>query len=112
MKKGLANEKIMKFFSSLSDKTRLEIILSIAENPKTVNQIYEKVGKGKMTLSAISHQLKLLNSLEIVSYERSGKEKIFRLSDKYCWCILREAFSQFGNKLNIKCKKCGKETKK
>jgi DNA-binding transcriptional ArsR family regulator len=107
MKKTLAREKVTRFFSSLADKTRLEIILSVAENPKTVNQIYEKVGKGKMTLSAISHQLRTLSDLGIVTSEKNGKEKKFELSDKYCWCILKDTFSQFGNKIRIRCKKCG-----
>ncbi len=99
--------KIMNFFSCLADETRLRIILSMAEKPKTVNEIYDAVGREKMTLSAISHQLKLLNNLNIVSYNKKGKEKFFELSDKFCWCILRDAFKQFGDNIKIECKKCG-----
>ena len=106
MEKNLAHQKVMQFFSSLADKTRLNIILSIAEKPKNVNEIYKGVSKGKMTLSAISHQLKTLSDLGIVTSEKKGKEKIFELSNKYCWCILRDTFSQFGNKIKIECKKC------
>jgi DNA-binding transcriptional ArsR family regulator len=106
MEKNLAYQKVMQFFSSLADKTRLNIILSIAEKPKNVNEIYKEVSKGKMTLSAISHQLKTLSDLGIVTSEKKGKEKIFELSNKYCWCILRDTFSQFGNKIKIECKKC------
>lgn len=99
--------KIMQFFSSLADKTRLHILLSIAEKPKTVNEIYDFVGRDKMTLSAISHQLKQLTDMNIITFERKGKEKYFELSDKFCWCILRDAFSQFDTNIKIKCKKCG-----
>ena len=108
MKQSLANEKVMQFFSSLADETRLKILLSIAKEPKTVGEIYDFVGKDRMTLSAISHQLKQLNDMGIVSYEKKGRERVFQLSDKYCWCILRDAFSQFGNNIEIKCKKCSK----
>ncbi len=101
-----SEKKVMQFFSSLADETRLHILLCIAENPKTVNQIYYFVGKNKMTLSAISHQLKQLNDLGIVTYKRVGKEKFFELSNKFCWCILRNAFSQFHTDIKIKCKKC------
>jgi len=59
-----------------------------------------------MTLSAISHQLTQLNNFEIVSYKKIGKEKYFELSDKFCWCILRDAFKQFNTNIKIKCKKC------
>ena len=103
---NLAEEKVMQFFSSLADKTRLHILLSIAEKPKTVNEIYDFVGRDKMTLSAISHQLKQLNDMDIVIFEKKGKEKYFELSDNFCWCILRDAFSQFNNNIKIKCKKC------
>lgn len=71
-----------------------------------MNEIYTLVGRDKMTLLAISHQLKQLADLEIVEYKKQGKEKWFKLSNRYCWCILRDAFEQFGNKINIRCEKC------
>jgi len=106
-KQNLAEEKVMQFFSSLADETRLHMLLAIAENPRTVNEIYDFVGRDKMTLSAISHQLKQLTDMNIITFERKGKEKYFELSDKFCWCILRDAFSQFDANIKIKCKKCG-----
>jgi len=105
---NFAEEKVMQFFSSLADETRLHILLSIAEKPKTVNEIYDFVGRDKMTLSAISHQLKQLNDLNIVIFEKKGKEKYFELSDKFCWCILKDTFEQFNINLKIECKKCKK----
>ena len=106
-KQQLIEEKIINFFSSLADTTRLKIILSIADKPKTVSEIYNTVGKGKITLSAISHQLKQLSNLNIVKFEKKSKEKLFRLSEDFCWCILRDAFNKFGGSIKIKCKKCG-----
>ncbi len=97
---------VMQFFASLADETRLKIILSIAEKPRSVNEIYNFVGKEKMTLSAISHQLKTLSDLDIIFSIKKGKEKYFELSDKFCWCVLRDAFSQFNSNIKIKCKKC------
>lgn len=110
MKTKESEQKVMRFFSSLADKTRLHILLSIAEKPRNVNQIYDFVGREKMTLSAISHQLRQLSDLGIVTFKKSGKEKLFRLSDKYCWCILRDTFSQFGDKIKIHCEKCEGKT--
>ncbi|MEK6859732.1 MAG: metalloregulator ArsR/SmtB family transcription factor [Nanoarchaeota archaeon] len=103
-----SEKNVMQFFSSLADETRLHILLSIAENPKAVNEIYNFVGRDKMTLSAISHQLKQLSDQGIVISEKKGKEKFFELSDKFCWCILRDAFKQFDNDIQIRCKKCEK----
>src|SRR3989338_4268630 len=107
--KAESERKVMQFFSSLADETRLHILLSIAENPKTVNAIYDFVGRKKMTLSAISHQLRQLSDLGIVTSEKKGQEKFFTLSDKFCWCILRDAFKQFDNNIHIRCKKCEKK---
>jgi ArsR family transcriptional regulator, lead/cadmium/zinc/bismuth-responsive transcriptional repressor len=106
IKDELTEKKVMEFFSSLADKTRLHILLSIAEKPKTVNDIYEYVGKDKMTLSAISHQLRSLSDLNIVTSVKKGKEKYYELSDKFCWCILRDVFKQFNKDIKIKCKRC------
>ncbi|MBS3065887.1 winged helix-turn-helix transcriptional regulator [Candidatus Pacearchaeota archaeon] len=102
---------VIQFFSSLADKTRLKIVLSLAEKPRTVNEIHNHLGKNNLTLSAISHQLKHLSDLNIVSYEKNGKEKLFSLSENICWCILKDAFSQFGRKVKIECKKCGESRK-
>lgn len=100
------NKKIIQFFSVLSDETRLRILLSLVERSKTVNQIYSDIGKDRMTLSAISHQLKDLVNLDIVNYEKKGREKILHLSNAFCWCILKDAFNHFHDAK--KCPACSK----
>ncbi len=107
-----ANSKVLDFFSSLAAKTRLEILMSIAKEPKNVSDIHKFVGKEKMTLSAISHQLRQLRDLNIISCEKQGKERLYELSDNFCWCILRDAFKQFGDNIEIKCEKCGNKAGK
>ena len=94
--------KALQFFSSISDKTRLSILLCLTEGNKTVTEIYNLVGKN-MTLSAISHQLKLLNNLGIIQNEKRGRQKYYKLSDDFCWCILNESFNHFKGK--CKCSK-------
>ncbi|MEK6886345.1 MAG: metalloregulator ArsR/SmtB family transcription factor [Nanoarchaeota archaeon] len=106
--KNNCDKKVLQFFSSLADETRLKILLSMANGRKSVGEIYSFVGKDKMTLSAISHQLKSLSDSGIVSYTKIGKEKYFELSENHCWCILRDAFKQFNGKIQITCRKCGK----
>lgn len=102
-----AKKNVLNFFSSLADETRLKILLSIASEKKNVSKIHDFVGKNTMTLSAISHQLRTLSDLGIVISNKEGQEKYFELSDKFCWCILRDAFKQFDSNIKIKCKKCG-----
>ncbi len=98
------NKKVMQFFESLSDETRLKILLSLTKGPKTVNEIHSHVGKDKVTLSAISHQLRQLSDIGILVYEKKGREKIFKFSDSFCWCILRDAMNHFSKK--TQCKEC------
>ena len=71
------NKKILQFFSALADETRLKILISLTKEPKTVNEIYQTVGKELMGLSAISHQLKQLYDQDIVTYQKKGREKRF-----------------------------------
>ena len=99
-------KNILQFFSALSDKTRLNIILSLLKQPRTVSDLHNAIGKDKISLSAISHQLKYLNDLNIIEYEKKGRKKYFRLSSMFCWCILKDAIKHFDN--NIKCKNCKK----
>ncbi len=103
-----AKRNVLNFFSSLADDTRLKILLSLAERKRNVTEIHNFVGNDAVTLSAISHQLKALSDSGIVFSNKDGQEKYYELSDKYCWCILSDAFSQFDNKIKIKCKKCNK----
>jgi len=104
------DRKILRFFSAIADPTRLRILLSIVDGPKTVNDIYTAVGRGKMTLSAISHQLKQLEQAGVVQFDKNGREKAFRLSEGFCWCILRDAYKHFGS--GYHCSECAKIRKK
>ncbi len=94
-------KKTIQFFSALSDETRLKILLSLKEKPRTVNEIHRSLDKKKITLSAISHQLKYLTGLDIIVYEKRGKEKIFKLSDNFCWCILKDVLNHFKEETKV-----------
>lgn len=98
------NKKILQFFGALADETRLKMLVSLTDGPRTVNEIYGAVGKETMTLSAISHQLKQLYDQGIVDFKKNGREKKFSLSDDFCWCILKGAFKHFNER--TKCKAC------
>jgi DNA-binding transcriptional ArsR family regulator len=104
------NKQVVNFFSSLADETRLRILLSLMGKPKNVTEIHRYIGKDKITLSGISHQLKQLNNLGIIFCNKKGKEKFFQLSNDFCWCIIRDAFNHFGKKEG--CKSCTKINKR
>ncbi len=87
---------VIRFFQALSDETRLRILVAISEEPRTVNEIHQAVGD--ISLSAVSHQLSMMEDIGIVQSRRDGRNKFFSLSKNFCWCILRDAFSYFGQK--------------
>lgn len=106
-------QKLMKFFSNLTDETRLSIIMCLTEKSKTVQDIHNCIGKNKVSLSAISHQLAHLSDIGMVEFEKKGREKYFRLSDRFCWCILRNAQKHFEDKEGCPaCKKMKKSYSK
>ncbi|MEI7960828.1 MAG: metalloregulator ArsR/SmtB family transcription factor [archaeon] len=106
-KNEATNKKVIRFFSTIADPTRLCILLSLMKGKKTVNEIYNAVGKEKMTLSAISHQLKQLEQVDVVTFEKKGREKTVTLSEDFCWCILRDAYNHFDGK-KCACEECAK----
>lgn len=99
------DKRILQFFSCLSDETRLRILLCLAEKPKNVSELHEHLGKNSITLSAVSHQLRQLSDLEIVVFEKMGREKRFALSNDFCWCILKDAFKHYEGKKSC-CARC------
>ena len=62
------------FFYAFSDNTRLRIIMLLSIKPLCVGEITNILDLNQTT---ISHQLKILKSLNIVSCDRVGKNIIY-----------------------------------
>lgn len=67
---------LSKFLKVLDDPVRLQIIDYIENNPVSAGTIQKKL---KLSQSYTSHQLKKLVEMDIVAFERKGKEKIFKI---------------------------------
>lgn len=70
---GLTN-----FFYAFSDYTRLRIIILLTVKALCVNDISQILNLNQTTLS---HQLKILKSLNIVACDRSGKNIIYYIKN-------------------------------
>lgn len=81
--------KLGNFFAALSDETRLKIVANIMDKPLNVNEIKDRIGN--ITMPAISYQLKILQSQDLVRYIKRGREKYFQISDKHVAHILSDA---------------------
>lgn len=76
-------------FKMLSDKSRLKIVLALAEQgPMHVSALCQMLGQ---TQPAVSHHLTLMRIVGLVNYDRSGKHNFYYLASDY----LRDLFEQF-----------------
>lgn len=62
--------KIAGFFALLSDPSRVKLLSALAISPLCVTDLADIV---KMNQTTVSHQLRLLRNLNVVSAERNGK---------------------------------------
>ena len=73
-------EKLAEFFKVCGDRTRLSILKLLLENEMNVTEISEKLN---MNNSAISHQLRVLRTANLVKTRKDGKEVFYMLSDDH-----------------------------
>ena len=72
--------RISEIFKILGDPTRIKIMYSILKTELCVCDIAEAID---MTPSAVSHQLRNLKQLRLVTSRRSGKEIYYSLADEH-----------------------------
>ena len=68
------------FYKALSDSTRIKIINILDEGELCVCDISVLLN---MTKSAVSHQLKYLREMNLISSTKRGKEVFYRLADNH-----------------------------
>jgi len=67
-------------FKALGDPTRLKIVLVLRSSELCVHEIASSV---QMSVSAVSHQLRLLRALKIVKLRKQGKMSYYSLDDEH-----------------------------
>jgi DNA-binding transcriptional ArsR family regulator len=80
-------QQLAKVFKSLSDPTRLRIISMVSEREFCVTDL---VAALEMEQSTISHQLRDMRRLGLVSFRREGRHVFYRLDDSH----VRNLFEQ------------------
>jgi DNA-binding transcriptional ArsR family regulator len=76
-----AVECLTRLFSSLADPTRIRIIHALADQGRmNVSDLADYTG---LSVSAISHQMRLLRDRFLVSAERDGRSVFYRLADEH-----------------------------
>ena len=81
---NMPNEELLydlaELFKVFGDSTRIKILYVLFESEMPVCDIAEALN---MTISAISHQLKILKQAKLVKYRKSGKNVIYSLADDH-----------------------------
>lgn len=73
-----AVERLARTFRALGDPTRSRMVLVLLRGERCVSDLARTVG---LSLSAASHQLRILRELDIVRVRRSGKHQFYALNE-------------------------------
>jgi ArsR family transcriptional regulator, zinc-responsive transcriptional repressor len=84
------SNKSIRIFKALADETRFHIVCSLMEASLSVGAIAANIS---MSVSAVSHQLKLLKEWSILKSERKGKEIYYSLNDHHIKEIIEQVNS-------------------
>lgn len=80
---GAASEcaaELADLFKLLGDATRLRIVLSCIEMPIAVSEIADRLD---LSVSLVSHHLRLLKAARIVRAQRQGKQVFYTAADDH-----------------------------
>ena len=73
-----ATKKIARFFALFSDPSRVRLLSALAIAPLCVSDISAVL---KMNQTPVSHQLRILRDMDVVSCEREGKILKYKISN-------------------------------
>ena len=76
---------VAELYRVFGDRTRVTILYTLTDAELGVGEIAESLG---MSLSAVSHQLRVLKQAHLVRYRREGKSALYSLSDDHVRTIL------------------------
>lgn len=75
-------------FKVLGDPTRLMIVLALSKEELCVCDLATLL---ELTVSAVSHQLRILRGMKLVKFRKSGKMVYYSLDDEHIESIIEQA---------------------
>ncbi|GBC95575.1 Transcriptional repressor SmtB [bacterium HR16] len=79
--------RMSEIFGALGDPTRLRLLLALCRQPLCVHDLSQILG---VTESAVSHQLRTLKMLRLVTARRAGKRVYYSLDDAHVHRLMDE----------------------
>ncbi|MGN1227885.1 MAG: ArsR/SmtB family transcription factor [Christensenellales bacterium] len=86
---------LAEFFKVIGDSTRIKILSALEYKDLAVCDL---CGILDMSMSAISHQLRILKQSDLVRYRRQGKNIIYSLADEHIKLIVNMALEHINEK--------------
>lgn len=77
---------LAELFRMFADTTRIGILSALSKSEMCVGDLAETVG---LTVSAVSHQLRLLRAGRLVTCRREGKQMLYALADDHVRVMLK-----------------------
>lgn len=88
-------EDLADFFKIFGDGTRVRILLALDAGEMCVCDISETLG---MSMSAVSHQLRMLRDAHLVTSRREGRSVFYSLCDDHVRTVLETALEHVNEK--------------
>tara|TARA_Y100000310_G_C20592218_1_gene768673 strand:- start:249 stop:572 length:324 start_codon:yes stop_codon:yes gene_type:complete len=92
-----------KFFKTIANETRFEIVRLLTKGPKSVNSISKTL---KFEQSRVSHNLKRLECYGFIVCECKGKERIYSIDKKSHITDIIRGIDKYISKYNKRLKEC------
>ncbi len=86
-------EELSDIFKVLGDPTRLRIVSALGVSELCVCDLANLLGS---SISAVSHQLRVLRNLKLVKHRKAGKMVYYSLDDKCIETLLEEGLCHIG----------------
>ncbi|MCD6193023.1 MAG: helix-turn-helix transcriptional regulator [Candidatus Aminicenantes bacterium] len=91
IQQAMSSDKILlslaEIFTALADPTRLKIIQALSLKELRVCDLAYLIG---LSISAISHQLRLLRHLRLVKFRKEGRMVFYSLADGHIETLLQQ----------------------
>ena len=78
---------LAELYKIFGDSTRIKILYLLFEEEMCVCDIAESL---RMTVSAISHQLRILKGAKLIKFRKDGKSVFYSLADEHVQSILAQ----------------------
>jgi DNA-binding transcriptional ArsR family regulator len=86
--------RVAELFRAFSDSSRVRILSALAERAYNVTELAAAVG---ITESGISHHLRSLRQMQLVTTHREGKEVYYRIEDEHILALFQQGVNHIKN---------------